>query len=106
MAAEADFERLADQARRRADRAVAAMDNPLHDAWDAQVLQLVEEVGEFVYEYKATTGRKPHTGNWAAVKTELADIYICLNVLAKLLDIDLDDCVASKMVEIQRRGGL
>lgn len=104
---EDEFDRIAEIAQRRADRAAANRDDHMHDAVDAQVLQLVEEVGEFVSEYKAYTGRSRHRSlNWNAVVTELADVYITLKVLSKMLDIDLEDAVASKLVEIQRRGGI
>lgn len=103
---EDDYDRIAERAQRRADSAAAARDDYMHDARDAQVLQLVEEVGEFVSEYQAVTGRKRHKGNWHSMVTELADVYITLKVLSKMLDIDIEDAVASKLVEIQRRGGI
>lgn len=79
----------------------------MFDAVDAQFLQLMEEVGELVSEYKAYTGRSRHRSlNWNAVKTEIADVYITLKTLCVMLDIDLDDEVASKMVAIHRRGGI
>lgn len=102
---EDEFTALTEKARRRALRAA---ENLSEEEWavDAQFLKLMEEVGEAAGEYQACTGRARHRGNFNALKTELADVYITLKVLSKLLDIDLEDAVASKLVEIQRRGGI
>lgn len=107
MASEEHFERLATRYEYRANDAKAAnAGDHMIDATDAQVLVLVEEVGELVSAYRAYTNRARYRGNLAGLQTEMADVYISLKILSKMLDIDLDDCVASKMVEIQRRGGI
>lgn len=105
MATEEDFARLAGRAK---TKAVDALEQLSEEEWaaDAQMLVLMEEVGELAAEYRAVTGRARHKGNWNALKTEMADVYISLKVLSMLLDIDIEDEVASKMVAIHRRGGI
>lgn len=69
-----------------------------------QVLNLAEEVGEFVGAYRRWAGLARRTGPWEDVTTELADVVITAYVTAEVLGIDLDAAWRDKAGVILSRG--
>lgn len=69
-----------------------------------QVLNLAEEVGEFVGAYRRWTGQARRTGTEAEVHAELADVVITAYVTAAELDMDLDAAIKAKLDVVFSRG--
>jgi NTP pyrophosphatase (non-canonical NTP hydrolase) len=69
-----------------------------------QVLNLAEEVGEFVGAYRRWKGMARRTGTFDDVATELADVVITAYVTATELGIDLDRQIRDKVEVIYSRG--
>jgi NTP pyrophosphatase (non-canonical NTP hydrolase) len=69
-----------------------------------QVLNLAEEVGEFVGAYRRWTGQARRSGTEAEVHAELADVVITAYVTAAEMDLDLDAAIRAKLEVVFTRG--
>lgn len=79
------------------------------DGQDARVYQalcLAEEVGEAVQALRRYVGAARQTVPRSVVASEVADVIISAQVLARLIDVDLDAEVSKKLAVIEDRGGL
>lgn len=74
------------------------------DAVNRQVLNLAEEVGEFVGAYRRWAGQARRSGTAEEMHRELADVVITAYVTAEELGIDLDAVMAEKLAVIFTRG--
>lgn len=77
---------------------------PKSEAATRQVLNLAEEVGEFVGAYRRWKGMARRKGTFDDVAKELADVVITAYVTAAELDVDLDAEIAAKLEVIYSRG--
>lgn len=71
---------------------------------DGQVLNLAEEVGEFVGAYRRWTDRARRSDTLDHVEEELADVVITAFVTAAVLDIDIEKAVDAKVGVVLTRG--
>ena len=71
---------------------------------DTQAMCLAEEAGEFLGAYRRWAGRARRSGDFEDVKAELADVVISAHVMAKALNVDLDELVAEKLETVLARG--
>jgi NTP pyrophosphatase (non-canonical NTP hydrolase) len=69
-----------------------------------QVLNLAEEVGEFVGAYRRWTGQARRSGTAEDMWAELADVVITAFVTAHELEIDLHAVITAKLHTIHTRG--
>lgn len=60
-------------------------------------LLLAEETGEVVQQTRRFMGRARRTATAADVGAELADVLISAAILARLLDVDLEEGVDAKL---------
>ncbi|MHB8961262.1 MAG: MazG nucleotide pyrophosphohydrolase domain-containing protein [Candidatus Limnocylindrales bacterium] len=60
-------------------------------------LLLAEEAGEAVQQTRRFMGRARSTATAADVAAELADVLISAAILARLLDVDLEEAMDSKL---------
>ena len=77
---------------------------PPEMAVNRSVLNLAEEVGEFVGAYRRWTGQARRSGTAPEMWDELADVVIAAYVLAAELDIDLDTVIRAKLDVVFTRG--
>ena len=49
--------------------------------------------------------RESYTGDFNAIKNELGDVLVTLNILAFQLDLDLDECLGIALDKIEKRSG-
>lgn len=71
-----------------------------------QVLQLADEVGEFIHAWRRWNGNSRTTGTQSQAEAELADIVITAYVSALILGLDLETALAEKLCVIEDRFGL
>lgn len=69
-----------------------------------QVLNLAEEVGEFVGAYRRYTGQARRTGTAEEMHDELADVVLTAFVTAAEMKIDLEAVIAAKLAKVYSRG--
>lgn len=69
-----------------------------------QVLNLAEEVGEFVGAYRRWAGQARRSGTAEEMYAELADVVITAFVTAEEFGVDLEDLVGQKLVKVFSRG--
>lgn len=69
-----------------------------------QVLNLAEEVGEFVGEFRRYAGLARRNGNFNDMSAELADVIIAAYVAGAVLNIQLDQVINDKLKVIFTRG--
>jgi NTP pyrophosphatase (non-canonical NTP hydrolase) len=69
-----------------------------------QVLNLAEEVGEFVGAYRRWTGQARRSGTEEEVHAELADVVITAYVTAAEMGVDLDAAIRAKLDVVFTRG--
>lgn len=69
-----------------------------------QVLNLAEEVGEFVGAYRRWAGQARRTGTAEEMYAELADVVITAFVTAEEFGVDLEDLIGQKLVKVFSRG--
>lgn len=77
---------------------------PRSEAATRQVLNLAEEVGEFVGAYRRWKGMARRKGTFDDVAKELADVVITAYVTAFELRVHLDEEIAAKLEVIYSRG--
>jgi NTP pyrophosphatase (non-canonical NTP hydrolase) len=73
-------------------------------AVNRQVLNLAEEVGEFVGAYRRWSGQARRTGTAGEMREELADVIITAFVTAQELGVDIQTVIAAKLDRIHSRG--
>jgi hypothetical protein len=73
-------------------------------AVNRQVLNLAEEVGEFVGAYRRWAGQARRSGPLEDVHAELADVVITAYVTAEELGFDIDAAIAAKLDVVFSRG--
>jgi NTP pyrophosphatase (non-canonical NTP hydrolase) len=75
----------------------------------AQTVKLGEEVGELHAEILGRVGmhHRSKDGSYSGetLANELADVTICVAILAELLDADLSEAVSSKIARLEARYG-
>lgn len=75
----------------------------------AQAVKLGEEVGELHAEVlgRAKYQRRAKTARYSdrSLQSELADVLICVAILAEATGMDLQDALAAKMAEVDDRSG-
>ncbi|MBP2341073.1 NTP pyrophosphatase (non-canonical NTP hydrolase) [Saccharothrix coeruleofusca] len=69
-----------------------------------QVLNLAEEVGEFVGAYRRWAGHARRTGTAEEMHAELADVVITAFVTAQELGVDLEALIGQKLAVVFSRG--
>lgn len=73
----------------------------------ARTVKLMEEVGELSSEVLSTNSlqrkAKLKKHNKKSLSWEFADVFITLALLAQSLDVDIEEAVKTKIVEIERR---
>lgn len=71
-----------------------------------QAICLVEEVGEFIKEWRRYNGWSRHNAdNWDALQEELADVIITAIGMAVMLEIPIEKAIHDKLNKILERGG-
>ncbi len=73
-------------------------------AVNRQVLNLAEEVGEFVGAYRRWSGQARRAGTAEQMCEELADVIITAFVTAHELGIDINAVIAAKLHTVHTRG--
>lgn len=73
-------------------------------AANLQAVVLAEETGEALRAYRRATGQGRTEGTWDEVAEELADVIISAQVLAAVVNIDLDKAVETKLAKVVKRG--
>lgn len=71
-----------------------------------QAVVVAEECGEALKEVRRYKGHGRTGSTRGLVASELADIVIATDVLARLMDIDLEEEIEFKLKLIEDRGGL
>jgi NTP pyrophosphatase (non-canonical NTP hydrolase) len=75
----------------------------------AQTVKLGEEVGELHAEILGRVGLHHRSKDGAyssgSLANELADVTICVAILAELLDVNLSEAVSSKIARLEARYG-
>lgn len=74
------------------------------NAADVQALCVAEEAGEMVGAYRRFTGRARRLGTHEELAHEIADVLIVTAIFAELVDVDIDEAIASKLTVIYSRG--
>ena len=69
-----------------------------------QVLNLAEEVGEFVGAFRRWSGQARRSGTAEEMYAELADVVITAFVTAEEFGVDLEDLIGQKLVKVFSRG--
>jgi NTP pyrophosphatase (non-canonical NTP hydrolase) len=73
-------------------------------AVNRQVLNLAEEVGEFVGAFRRWTGQARRSGTAQEMHEELADVVITAFVTAHELRVDIEPVIAAKLSKVHTRG--
>jgi NTP pyrophosphatase (non-canonical NTP hydrolase) len=73
-------------------------------AVNRQVLNLAEEVGEFVGAYRRWSGQARRSGTAQQMHEELADVVITAFVTAHEMGVDLEAVIAAKLHTVHTRG--
>ena len=72
----------------------------------ARSMKLSEEVGELISEIlKKFYKKREQSFDETNLKQEFADVILTTLLLAKSLDIDINECLAMKLKKIEERGG-
>jgi NTP pyrophosphatase (non-canonical NTP hydrolase) len=71
---------------------------------DSQAMDVVEEAGEFIAEYRRLKGFARRAGDREAMLSELADVVIAAMVMFWNLDADAQHYIQKKLVKIVTRG--
>lgn len=69
-----------------------------------QVLNLAEEVGEFVGAYRRWSGQARRSGTAEEMYAELADVVITAFVTAEEFGVDLEAEIGKKLMKVFSRG--
>lgn len=69
-----------------------------------QVLNLAEEVGEFVGAYRRWAGQARRSGTAEEMHAELADVVITAFVTAEEFGVDLEELISAKLEKVFSRG--
>lgn len=94
------------------DRVAKLMETPLRpgkpplegdDLELNQVIDVAEEVGEFLKAYRRARGWARTPGDYLAVEQELADVVIAAYGAAYALGFDLDQAVDERLTAVQER---
>jgi len=67
--------------------------------------QLMEEVGELAQEINSEKLRNKKI-NYKNLQGEFADVIIQISILAKMLDVDIDEAVEKKIKVLEKRHNL
>lgn len=70
---------------------------PVENREMVQSLALAEEVGEFIGAYRRWSGNARRSGTYDKMAEELADVVISSYVMARVLGMDLDEEIESKI---------
>lgn len=71
---------------------------------DSQAMDVVEEAGEFIGEYRRLRGFARRAGDREKMLSELSDVIIASMIMFYLLDADPEDNIRTKLRKIITRG--